>query len=312
MTQALKKKYSLNKKVTLPDDFRSFLLESNGGIPFPWHFNGDLSEVQLCDTFFWGYYPGYHSSVNLWSDWSKWMDLFHDLSEEESFGYLEDFEGELVIPLASTGGWEDLLMVLTGPEKGYLYMTWADEYEPVSTSFTHFIANADYGAKPYDFETLAYICKHTNHCKPLLDDLETNQFDKKTLTQMMSDAFFIGCFEAIKKIHKKGIPLPVDGSLGRATNIEMADFLIEHGLKPNQVDKNGFTPLEELIAQGNLTVMQYFIEQGADPKYINPETGRSALEFAQERKRFFDQEWPYNYSEEKDVLSKIIVYLSEC
>lgn len=76
--------------------------------------------------------------------------------------------------------------------------------------------------------------------------------------------------------------------------------------------RSRFTPLEELIVQGNLTVIQYFIEQGADPKYINPETGRSALEFAQERKKFFDQEWPYNYSEEKDVLDKIIVYLSEC
>jgi hypothetical protein len=309
MTKSIKNRYSLNKIVTLPDDFRSFLLESNGGLPTPCHFNGDLNEVSLYDTFFYGYYPGYHSSVNLWSDWSKWMDIFNDLSENESIECIENFENEVVIPLASTGGWEDLVMVLTGPKKGYLYMTWPDEYEAMATSFSDFIINADYGAKPYDFETLASMCKHTNNCKSLLDYLEANQFNKKTLTQMMSDALFIGCFEALKKIYENGISLPDSCSLGNATSIEMASFLLGKGLELNKPDKNGFTPLEELIAQGNLPVIQYLVEKGADLKYVNPLKHRSPLKFAQERMEFFDQKWPYNYSEEKEVLSQIIIYL---
>lgn len=309
-TQFLRDKYSIDKTITLPVDFRSFLLESNGGIPFPWHFNGDLNEIQLCDTFFYGYYPGHESSFNLWSNWSKWIDLFNDLSEQEDFEYLEDFEGEVVIPIASRGAWEDLVMVLTGTKKGYLYMTWPDEYEAIATSFSDFIKNADYGAKPYDFETLASICKHTNNCKPLLDYLEANQFDEKTLTQMMSDALFIGCFEAVKKIHKNRISLPDGCSLGDATSTEMASFLIENGLELNKPNKNGFTPLEQLITQGNLTVIQYLVEKGADPKYINPVKHSSPLSFAQERKRFFDEKWPYNYSEKKAILKQIIIYLS--
>lgn len=305
MNHVMKNEHGFKKKITLPEDFGKFLIESNGGIPFPYYFTGDLGNISLYEAFLYGYYPDYESSVNLFHVWDSRIDL------------IEDFDGEMVIPLASLGSWEDLVLILTGPEKGYVYMIWNDSIEAIASSFTKFINNVDYGptqdgSEPdyFYFQTASERCVHSNNCQPLLKYLAKYDFDDEELKDMLWVAIDTGCLIAIENLYERKPSLPQNWNLGHAKNIDIAKYMLKQGLHVNSPGANNIRPLEVLVRAGKLDIVKYLVEQhNADLHIVSLRTNQNLLQIAEDDKQKIEDEWPYNQSENRQALEKIISYL---
>lgn len=305
MNQVMKNEHGFLKKIALPEDFKEFLIESNGGIPFPYCFTGDLGSINLYESFLYGYYPGYESSLNLFHIWDSRIDL------------IEDFDGEMVIPLASLGSWEDLVLILTGPEKGYVYMIWSDSIEVVSSSFAKFIKNSDYGSTreesepdSFYFQSLLERCVYLNDCQPLSKYLAKYDFDDEALKDMFWLAINTGCLIAVKHLYERKPSLPQNWNLGYAKNIDIAKYMLKQGLQVNSPGANNIYPLEVLVRAGKLEIVKYLVEQhNANLHIVSLRTNKNLLQLAEIDKQEIEVEWPYNQMENRQALENIISYL---
>lgn len=283
--------------VYLPEDYKRFLLETNGGIASLEYFQGRYGSDFTLGGFFLGYYPTEKRTThNLKFEWDMYI-------------FEEPYEHDITLPIISRSDGSYIAMLLTGVDKGRIFGSYDGYPEKIAESFDEFIQGGDYGEKPYDFYALLEQAKDTNEPKYLLAYLESQDFSQDDLKEMLSATLDKGCFPAVQKLHQMGTPIPDSWTLGTAESVEIAEYMLSCGFRVNEADELGFTPLNRAACIGNLEVVKFLIQKGADYRYINPQNGRSAIQEAENSLSSSNESWPYNYSEEKMALKGIIDYL---
>lgn len=139
--------------------------------------------------------------------------------------------------------------------------------------------------------------------------LDSEEFNSAEMAEMLDSTIQSNCLPVVKKLLNKQSHLTQDWTLSSAPTVEMAEFMLEQGLKINVLDHTGRIPLVAAINAGRLDVVKFFIDRGADKQFAQIQLGHSLLIEANQTLDFFNQNWPLNYSEEKANLLATIQYL---
>jgi len=296
----LEKKTKIKRTIRFPDSYRQFLLEVNGGSPVPYlnYFKGSYSYMHMIDSFFYGYHPTPPNRDNLLFEWYSFID------------FSDSFNDEIAMPISSQSDGSYLAIVLTGIERGVIYEFDHGNAEKIAKDFDEFINGVDYGEKPYGFEAMVKQYVHTSQGEQLLlSYLDSKEFSEEDLGEMLDYALDLGCLPAIKKLIESGAPVPDRWLLGFFKSVPIAAYMLELGLPLNGVGKSGFTPLARAVQSGNLEVIIFLIQQGADYNYVDEERGFSILDEAEDMLHYYEEGWPINFSEIKAKLRQTIAYL---
>jgi uncharacterized protein len=113
---------------------------------------------------------------------------------------------------------------------------------------------------------------------------------------LLGIAAHYGQYEVVKTLVKNGAQInalshsklsfipkntALHAAIAGAKSIEVIDFLLTHGANPNISDSEGHTPLHIAAFEGNASIAELLMKNGAEIKTNN--SGKTPIEIAEER-----------------------------
>jgi len=262
--------------LTLPEDYRQFLLETNGGQPFP-----GGGEIYGEDDYFLGL-----SCDPDWEDMSLEYDPFAYSDYEEDALQDDSYPGrslKIAIMYVDSGS---IGLCLKGENTGKVFCHYPGSYDGdfvmVANNFTEFLESADYGPRPYDFRALLL----QNDLKAI-DDFFAKPEEERVIsyweeTDLLATAVELQHLYAIQRLRAMGVNSP-KYTLHRVGNLAVAQFMLADGVGVNDEGSLNVPPLVYAARGENLERVKLLVENGGDLSAIRPRDDKNLLEIAEER-----------------------------